>query len=71
MGRIPSGKYTTVEYHCFLAEDCIKIAEPKLDEKEFLEVVEMPLSEYLSLLKSGRSRDHAPAYFILHNSGLL
>lgn len=47
---------------CFVATNCHKLQEQKLDPTEFIEVVEMPLSEFRNHVRSGQLSDVGSAY---------
>ena len=47
----------TTAFQPFLAEGCLKIQEQNLDVVEDIEVVRLPLSEWLYLAKGGEMRD--------------
>jgi ADP-ribose pyrophosphatase len=38
--------YSTMLKYSFVARNCVKVQEPALDEHEFIEVVEMPLTDF-------------------------
>lgn len=63
--------YSTMKRSCVVITDCEKIAEQKLDETEFVEVVLMSLSEFRELLKSGKNTDVEVGYIGLDYLGLL
>lgn len=55
----------------FAATNCTKIQEPSLDENEFIEFMQMPLTEFRARLREGERTDSAGAYFALDALGLL
>lgn len=57
--------YSTMERHCFVATDCIKIKEPKYDPMEFGKVALIPLTEFRKLLQSGQLTDVEVGYLCL------
>jgi len=63
--------YSTTDRHCFVATNCQKVAEPKPDETEFVEVVTMPLPEFRNHLRTGRMTDVEVGYLELDYLGLL
>jgi len=63
--------YTNTYRYCFIATDCVKIAEPKLEEYEYIEVVLLPLNKFRQLLKSGQMTDIEAGYLGLDYLGLL
>lgn len=79
-----SGKFRLVasDYHCgfstvirnyFVAIDCEKVSEQKLDETEFIEVELMPIKKFRNFLKNGKIKmtDTAGAYLCLDYLRLL
>lgn len=54
-----------------VALDCKKVAEPKLDEGEFVETVLMSLAEFREHIKTGEMTDVANAYMALDYLGRL
>lgn len=63
--------YSTMSRYCLVATECEKVAEQKLDETEFAEVVLMPLNEFRELLRSGKMTDIEVGYLGLDFLGLL
>lgn len=63
--------YRTMDRYCFVATNCKKVAEQKLDEHEFVEVVTMPLGDFRDYLRTGRLSDVEVAYLGLDYLGLL
>jgi ADP-ribose pyrophosphatase len=63
--------YNTIDRHCFVAKNCQKISEQKLDENEFIEIKTLPLNEFRELIRSGRLTDVEVAYLGLDYLGLL
>jgi len=63
--------YSTTDRYCFVATNCKKIADQKLDETEFIEVVTMPLKEFRKHLQTGRLTDIEVAYLGLDFLNLL
>ncbi len=77
-----SGKFEFVTSYCtegysnfignaFVALDCEKISDQKLDETEFIEVVLLSLEEFKILLRSGKMSDLQVGYLGLDYLGLL
>lgn len=54
--------YSTRRRFAYAARNCRKIAEPSLDDTEFVEVVEMPLEAFRVHLFSGNLTDMAAGY---------
>jgi ADP-ribose pyrophosphatase len=63
--------YSTRRTYHFVARSCVKIQEPRPDELEFLEVVEMPLADFQQHVRSGNLTDGAGAYMGLEKLNLL
>jgi ADP-ribose pyrophosphatase len=63
--------YSTIRRHCFVATNCVKKEEPKLDKTEFIEVVFMTIPEYRTHLKKGTSTYSPAGYLGLDHLGLL
>ena len=63
--------YSTCVRHCFVATNCVKVQEPQFDEGEFIEIAEIPLSEFRELLRSGCLTDVEVGYLGLDYLGLL
>lgn len=52
--------------YSFIAKNCKKVNEPKLDETEFVEVVTLPLEEFKKILYSGELTDSKTAFYGLN-----
>lgn len=63
--------YSPMHRYCFVATDCEKVTEQKLDDGEFVEVVLMPLPEFRELLRTGEMTDVEVGYLGLDYLGLL
>lgn len=63
--------YSPMHRYCFVATGCTKVAEQKLDEGEFIEVVLMPLPQFREHLKRGELTDIEVGYLGLDFLGLL
>ncbi len=63
--------YSTMRKYSFVARNCVKVQEPALDEYEFIEVVEMLLSDFRQHVRSGNLTDVAGAYMSLDKLKLL
>jgi ADP-ribose pyrophosphatase len=57
--------YSNLTKYSYIATDCVKVAEQKLDDTEFIEIVEMPLAEFREHVKSGQMTDIECAYLAL------
>ena len=53
---LPDG-YSMRISHCFVATNCERVAEQKLDPHEFIEVVLMPLEEFKAYVRTGKMTD--------------
>lgn len=62
VARAYESAYSTINRYCFVATDCEKIAEPKSDENEPIEVVLLPIADFRSLLRSGKMTDVEVGY---------
>lgn len=49
--------YSTMKRHCVVVTDCEKIAEQKLEQTEFAEVVISSLEDFKTMLRSGKNTD--------------
>ncbi len=63
--------YSKIYRYCFVATDCEKISEPKLEQDEYIEVALLPLNKFKQLLKSGRMTDVEVGYLGLDYLKLL
>ena len=63
--------YSTRRTYHFVARSCVKIQEPTPDELEFLEVIEMPLSDFKQHVRSGNLTNVEGAYMGLEKLNLL
>ena len=54
--------YSTMNRYCMVATECEKVAEQKLGNAEFLEVILVSLDEFKKLLRSGKSTDIEVGY---------
>ncbi len=63
--------YSNDDRHYFVATNCVKTAEQKLDPNEFVEVETMPLADFRKYLRTGRMTDVPGAYLGLDYLGLL
>jgi ADP-ribose pyrophosphatase len=71
IGETINGAYSTMRRFNFVAQHCRQVSSPHLDLNEFIEVVEMPLSEFQNHLRSGRLTDVATGYLGLDYLGFL
>lgn len=63
--------YSTLRRHNFVAVNCRRVQEQKLDQNEFIEVEEMPLQKFREHLRSGELTDVATGYLGLAHLGLI
>jgi ADP-ribose pyrophosphatase len=63
--------YSNRTYHSFVATNCKRVQEQELDPEEFLEVVELPLTEFREHLRHGKLTDTVTGYVGLDALGLL
>ncbi|MHA2293642.1 MAG: NUDIX hydrolase [Candidatus Hodarchaeales archaeon] len=63
--------YSTMVRHNFVATQCHKVQNQKLDSTEFIEIVEQPLEEFRNHLRSGQLTDIETAYLGLDFLDLL
>jgi ADP-ribose pyrophosphatase len=71
LGRFYECAYSSIERHGFLALDCVKQADQKLDPTEFIEVVLKPLPEFITQIRSGFSTDAEVAWAALMEAGIV
>ena len=71
LGQFCEGAYSTIERHGFLALDCKKVAEQKLDQNEFIEVLLKPLPAFIAQLRAGEGTDSEVAWAGLFEAGLV
>ena len=67
----PKGTYTTLLCHCFVAVNCVKVAEQKLDDNEFIQLELISLARFRQNLRCGLLTDVGAAYQGLDYLGLL
>ncbi|MGW4896432.1 NUDIX hydrolase [Kitasatospora sp. NPDC004240] len=64
--------YSDARRYAFVATDCVKVAEPRPERNEFIEVVTVGLEEFRTrVLPGGEMTDTAAAYLALDSIGLL
>lgn len=69
--RVFSDGYSPLYRHCFVATDCIKIADQKLDDTEDIDVELLSLKDFRKHLRSGQLTDTETGYLGLDHLGLL
>lgn len=65
VGLVPKGAWSTHRTHIFLATNCRKVQEPKLEPVEFMELSFVPLDVYRNELGTGRFANVGEAYLAL------
>jgi ADP-ribose pyrophosphatase len=63
--------YSTRKMHCFVATDCKKTGQGKLDQNEYITVALVSLDEFRKLLKTGKMVNIEGGYLGLDFLGLL
>ena len=63
--------YSTMRKYHFVARNCVKVQDQELDELEFIQVIEMPLADFMQHVRSGQMTDVAGAYMGLEKLQLL
>jgi ADP-ribose pyrophosphatase len=63
--------YSTMNRYCMVATSCEKVANQKLDDSEFAEIVLLPLDDFRQLLRSGKMTDVEVGYLGLDYLKLL
>ncbi len=69
--RVFADGYSPLYRYCFVATNCEKIAEQKLDETEYIEVILKKLPAFREHLRSGKLTDTETGYIGLDHLGLL
>ena len=69
--RVFDCAYSTIYRYCFVATDCEKVKQQKLDKAEFARVAQISLEEFRELLRSGKMTDVEVGYLGLDYLGLL
>lgn len=67
----PFSGYSNRVYYSFVATNCRRIQDQKLDPEEFIEVVVIPLSQFREHVRSGQLTDTVTGYVGLDVLGLL
>ncbi|GGN06229.1 ADP-ribose pyrophosphatase [Thermus composti] len=62
----PQPSFTAVVFHPFLALGAEVVAEPRLEDGELLETLELPLREVYALLEAGEIQDAATALTLFY-----
>jgi ADP-ribose pyrophosphatase len=59
LGEYHKDKYMNATWHAFFATGCVKVNEQKLEAEEHIDVVELPIQEFLNDAKNDKITDHA------------
>jgi ADP-ribose pyrophosphatase len=71
IGTWQSDAYTQLDRTIVIAKNCKKIAEPKLEEREFGEVELVDVADFTQQVRAGQLTDTAGAMLALDHLGLL
>lgn len=71
VGNCIDDAYSNCVRHCFVAKNCKKIQEPKWEEDEKCELMELSLEDFRVHLRSGQLTDVEIGYMALDFLGLL
>ncbi|MEK6792769.1 MAG: NUDIX hydrolase [Nanoarchaeota archaeon] len=71
VGSFIHSAYVDTKLHLFIARDCSKVQEPRLDENEFIEVVEKSIQDFVKQVRAGDLTNAHLAYKALDHLGLL
>lgn len=63
--------YSTMIRACVVIKNCKKVSHQNLDNTEFIEIVEMPISKFREHIKTGQMTDIEIAYMGMDHLGLL
>ena len=69
--KVVDDAYSNCIRHVFVAINCVKIKEPKLEEDEIFELVLMDITDFRDHLKSGQMCDVEAGYLALDHLKLL
>jgi ADP-ribose pyrophosphatase len=58
LGAHYKDKYINATWHTFLATGCKKVREQELETEEFIDIVLVPIGEFLSNAKTGKTSEH-------------
>ena len=67
----PMDAYATKWKHAFIARNCKKTKEQKLERNEFLEVMQIPFDNFVKKVKSGEIEDAYAPIILFHLSSKL
>jgi ADP-ribose pyrophosphatase len=71
VGAVYDDAYSTMKRHCFVATDCEQVAQPSLDNEEFVAIRTRTITEFRELLRSGKMTDVEVGYLCLDYLNLL
>jgi ADP-ribose pyrophosphatase len=71
IGKTFQSAYDTLVRHNYVALHCVKVQEPKPDELEFVEPIEIPVEAFRRHLRTGDLTDVATGYLVLDYLKLL
>lgn len=63
--------YTTMNRFCYVATDCKKVADQRLDDSEFIDVKLLELPDFLKIVRAGQMTDVEVALLGLDKLGFL
>jgi len=70
-GIVTDDAYSNCIRYVYVIKNCKKMKEPKLEEDEIYEIIEMDLKDFRKHLKSGNLTDSEAGYIALDHLGLL
>lgn len=65
IASFPMDSYSNKFRHAFLVRNCRKIQEQRLEEREFIDVVKVPIKSYIEGLIYGKYHDEGYSVFVL------
>ena len=71
VGTCSDDAYSTMVRYCFIAKNCIKVSDQKLEDTEFAEIVLKDLESFRKLLTSAEMTDVEVGYLGLDYLKLL
>ncbi|HSW91174.1 MAG TPA: NUDIX hydrolase [Candidatus Saccharimonadales bacterium] len=66
LGNIHKEAYLHLKMHYYVGYDCVKVAEPQIEETEYIEVRKLHIGEFLEAAKRGETTD-TPAAFLAYD----
>ncbi|HEU5122409.1 MAG TPA: NUDIX hydrolase [Candidatus Saccharimonadales bacterium] len=58
LGAYHKDKYMNATWHAYFAIDCAKISKQKLEAEEFIDVIKVPVSDFIKAAKNDKITDH-------------